>query len=229
MREGTPLTRIPHANFYFSQEDLLSVWCSHSQHADINKPSFTITRPGFIIGANSGAAINIAYALGVYASVQKEMNGVLEFPSDVGAWDVNKDLTSARLLAWFSEWAALTEAAAGEALNVVDGSPFSYGEFWPVLAGWYGVPFGIPEIDEGKYTNVAMPMSPPPRGFGPAGVVKIKFSFEEWATRVEVRNAWEAVQEREGLDRAFDPWRSRENLVNVFATLDAEMLGSWAR
>ena len=44
-----------------------------------------------------------------------------------------------------------------------------------------------------------------------------------------MKAVWEKIQEREGLDRAFDPWRSRDALQNNFATLDGEVLGNWAR
>lgn len=105
----------------------------------------------------------------------------------------------------FHEWAASTEDAANEALNIVDDSPFTYGEFWPVLVGWYGIEYGTPDEDESTYTFVTLPGETPPRGFGKPGVVKIKFSFEEWASRAEVKEAWASIQERENLNRSFDP------------------------
>lgn len=132
------------------------------------------------------------------------------------------------MLGYFSEWAVLTEEAKNEAFNIVDDSPFSYGKFWPVLAGWYGISYGTPEEDEEKFNIVEMGRNPPPRGFGGPGVVKLKFSFEEWAKRDEVKKAWDRIQEREGLRKELDPWRERSELVNVFGTLDASLLGNWA-
>lgn len=65
MTEDTPAERVDHKNFYFPQEDLLSAWSiKHSTH-------WTITRPGFIIGANPTAAISLSYGLALYASIQK--------------------------------------------------------------------------------------------------------------------------------------------------------------
>jgi hypothetical protein len=223
MTEDTPAERIDHKNFYFPQEDLLSAWSlKHST-------SWVVTRPGFIIGANPTAPINLSYGLALYASIQKELGQELEFPSDIRAWDINKDLTTASLIGYFSEWAVLTEEAKNEAFNIVDDSPFSYGKFWPVLAGWYGVGYGTPEEDEGSFNVVTMGRNPPPRGFGGPGVVKIKFSFEEWAKKDEVKKAWERIQEREGLNKALDPWRERSELVNIFGTVDADLLGNWSR
>jgi hypothetical protein len=143
-------------------------------------------------------------------------------------------------------------------LNIVDDSPFAYGHFWPELAKWYGIEQGIPEVDDDKFTVVTMPHYPPPRGFGPAGKVYgsyslpyvaflpfqthlvmsarsstntsiVKFSFEAWAQKPEVKAAWEKLQEEQGLNKAADPWISHARLMETFGVLDAEMLGGWTR
>ncbi|TVY87743.1 Uncharacterized protein LAWI1_G007226 [Lachnellula willkommii] len=103
MTEDAP--RIPHPNFYFPQEDALSAWCLH------HHTSWTVTRPGFIIGAVREASMNITHALAVYANVQKELGRALEFPADIAAWDANKDLSVVRLIAYHAEWAVLTAGA----------------------------------------------------------------------------------------------------------------------
>lgn len=223
--EGLPSDRVPHANFYFPQEDLLSSWSAK------HNTSWTVTRPGFILGANPTAFINIAYALALYASVQKELGQKLDFPADVAAWDANKDNTTARLIGYFSEWIVLNEGGKNEVFNLVDDSPFSYGRFWPEVAGWYGLEPGKPEEDESKYQTITLGTDPPPRGFGGPGIVKVKFSFEKWSKRKEVKDAWEKIRERDGLVGAEDPWKegNESTLMNVFATLDAEMLGGWSR
>jgi hypothetical protein len=221
MMEDAP--RVDHSNFYFPQEDILYAWSKK------HSTTWNVTRPGFIIGAVKEAAMSIAFALAVYSSIQKELGQKLEFPSDVGAWDANKDLSAARLIAYHAEWAALTEGAANQALNIVDDSRFSYGVFWPILASWYGLQNGIPEADEAKYALITMPNNPPPRGFGPAGVVKVTWNFASWAEKAEVKAAWKKIQEREGLEKTLDPWRSEKALTETFGTLDAEVLGNWSR
>jgi hypothetical protein len=127
--EGLPSDRVSHANFYFPQEDLLSTWATK------HNTTWTVTRPGFILGANPTAFINIAYALALYASVQKELGKELEFPADVGAWDANKDNTTARLIGYFSEWVVLHPEAKNEAFNLVDDSPFRMVNSGPRLQG----------------------------------------------------------------------------------------------
>ena len=111
----------------------------------------------------------------------------------------------------------------------MDDSPFAWGKFWPEIAKWYGIKYGIPEPDESKYQVVTLPRDPPPRGFGKPGKVYVKFTFEEWALREDVKEAWERIREREGLRKEANPWRSKEKLRELFQTLDAELLGGWAR
>ena len=221
MMEDAP--RVDHPNFYFPQEDALSAWSKkHSTH-------WTITRPGFILGAVKEASMNITFALAIYASVQKELGLKLDFPADIGAWDANKDLSAVRLIAYFEEWAVLTDAAANQALNIVDDSRFTYGGFWPTVASWYGLEYGIPEPDESKYQHITMPRDPAPRGFGPPGLVNVTWNFESWADKAEVKAAWKTIQKREGLDPSLDPWRNSTTFQECFGTLDAEVLGPWSR
>ena len=112
---------------------------------------------------------------------------------------------------------------------MVDDSPFAYGKFWPELAAWNGIEYGIPEADESKYMTITMPRNRPPRGFGPPGKVYLTWSFGEWAKRREVKAAWQKLQEKEGLRKELDPWRSWDKLVEVFGTLDSEVPGGWTR
>lgn len=221
MTEATPALRVKHENFYFGQEDALFAWSTkHNTH-------WTVTRPGFIIGANENAQINVAYGLAIYASVQRSLGLKLEFPADITAWDALKDLSTAQLIGYFSEWAVLTAGATDQALNIVDDSPFAWGRFWPQVAEWYGITYSVPEPDETKYQIITMPLNPPPRGFGPPGKVLVNFSFEKWAQKLEVKEAWEKLQEKEGLRKDLDPWRSKDKLIEVFATLDAALLSGW--
>ncbi|KAN0095648.1 hypothetical protein V8E51_016359 [Hyaloscypha variabilis] len=224
--EGLPSDRVPHSNFYFPQEDLLSEWSTK------HNTTWTVTRPGFILGAHPTAFINIAYALALYISISKALGKKeLDFPADIPAWEANRDNTTARLIGYFSEWAVLTEAAANEAFNLVDDSPFSYGRFWPEVAGWYGLSAGRPDSNPENYQTITLGMDPPPRGFGGPGVVKVTFSFEGWASRPEVKEAWEKLREKEGLTGGQDPWAGGKTwlLKDIFGSLDAEILGGWSR
>lgn len=221
MLEDAP--RAPQNLFYYPQEDLLSAWtASHNT-------SHTITRPGFILGAVPAAAMSVVFALAIYASVQRELSLPLAWPSDVEAWDANKDLSTSRLNAYHAEWAVLHAGAAGQALNIVDDSRFAWGRLWAEAAGWYGIGFEKPTEDESKFSVVTMPTSPPPRGFGPPGKVRVLWTFSDWAEKAEVKEAWARIQEREGLDVRTSPWKDAKSLAECFGTFDAELLGPWTR
>jgi nucleoside-diphosphate-sugar epimerase len=217
MQESDPRF-LAEPNFYFPQEDLLWSWAAE------NNVEWNVTRPGFIIGAVREAAMNIAYGLALYAAVQKELNAPLVFPGDADAWVVEKNLSSALLIAYHAEWAVLTSEAGNEVLNHADGGPFTYGAFWPVLAALHGLEYKVPEDDDAKYQTVTMPISPPPRGFGAAGKFRLSASFEGWAQTPEVLGAWKKLSEKYEL--IGNPF---ENPKDVFGLLDAEILGPWGR
>ncbi|KAI9853125.1 MAG: hypothetical protein M1824_001538 [Vezdaea acicularis] len=205
-------------NFYFDQEDLLWDW------AKKNNTHWNVTRPGFIIGAVKEAAMNIVHPLAVYAAIQAHLGASLDFPGDIQAWDVGKDLSTAMLISYHAEWAVLTEEAADEVLNHSDSSHFSYGKFWPVLASWYNIPYTLPNPDASAYKVLEMPTEPPPRGFGSRGKVNVGFSFAEWAQKPEVLAAWEELKEKHGLEHSpFD------DSLSSFGLIDGEILGPWPR
>lgn len=205
------------SNFYFGQEDALFKWTRD------NNTSWTVTRPGWILGAVKDAAMNLVNSLAVYASIQKELRKPLEFPGDIATWDSKKDQSTSTLIAYFAEWAALTEGAANQALNITDGSEFSLGKFWPVLAHWYGVDYSVPESDESKYHTFEMPFEPPPRGFGPRGKIQTSWSFAEWSQRTDVKSAWNTIQARHNLVQ-----NPLDEPVKNFGLLDAE-IAPWSR
>ena len=108
-------------------------------------------------------------------------------------------------------------------MNIADGDMFTYGKFWPVLAKQYSIECGIPEMDESKFQTVQMPIAPPPRGFGPAGKVKIGWSSEEWEKNPRLWRR-EKRSRRDGITKPKDPF-SGQNVKDVFGLLDGELLG----
>jgi len=205
-------------NFYFQQEDLL--W----DHARETGSHWNVTRPGFIVGAVKDAAMNITYPLAVYAAIQKYLGRSLDFPGDISAWETESHLSMATLIAYHAEWAALTAAAADQALNISDSSQFTWGKFWPILAKWYGIPYTSPNPDAEAYTLMEMPLEPPPRGFGPRGKIYASFSFASWAQKPEVLAAWDALRKKYGLLQSpFD------DTLKTFGLIDGEILTPWPR
>ncbi|KAF2121039.1 hypothetical protein BDV96DRAFT_610024 [Lophiotrema nucula] len=207
-------------NFYFPQEDILWDWCKK------HNIGWNVTRPGFIVGAVRDAAMNIVHGLAIYASIQKELGRKLEFPGDIAAWEAEKHLSSASLIGYHAEWAVLTEGAENQALNISDDSMFTYGKFWPVLAGWYDLAYKTPKLEAADFQTVTMPRSPPPRGFGGPGSIKASWSFEGWAAKPEVKEAWKKLKDQYGLIGERDPL---ENAKDYLGIVDIDVLGPWGR
>jgi hypothetical protein len=144
-------------NFYYTQEDLLFAYCKMYPST-----SWNIIRPYWILGAVPGAAMNILFPLAVYASVQKFLGDSLDFPGDWQGWDKEQMQSSAMLIGYMNEWTALSPAAKNHAFTAVDGGPWTWGFFWPILASWYGISWTGPVEDEEKYAEIKMGV--PPRG-----------------------------------------------------------------
>ena len=101
----------------------------------------------------------------VYASVQAHLKQPLQFPGDYVAWDKEQCQSTAMVNAYLEEWAVLTPEAANEAFNAQDGTPFTWGRFWPYLASWYGIPWEPPESKPDKYRTTVSRAVETPRGY----------------------------------------------------------------
>lgn len=190
--ETTPRVTLE-PNFYYPQEDFLWSFCA-DRGIDWN-----VCMPAGILGAVPDAAMNLVFPLGVYASVQKYLGEKLEFPSDLQAWEANRCMSSSRMNAYMEEWAVLTDAAANEKFNTMDGTTFTWGNHWPKLAKSYGIDYERPSMDDSVYTVVTSKYDPPPRGFGPPGMYRIRFRLVDWARQDKVQKAWEELTEKHGL------------------------------
>lgn len=174
-------------NFYYTQEDTLTAF------AKSHNINWITTRPSWIPGAVPDAAMNLCLPLAIYALVQKHLQRPLEYPSDLVAWETQQTLSSAQMNGYLAEWAALTPDAQDQSFNATDDCPFTWGKFWPKLAARFGLPWVGPETDLAGLKEVETPYNPPPRGFGPPGTLRYKFTLAEWARRPEVKDAWKAI------------------------------------
>lgn len=145
-------------NFYYPQEDILAKYCKE------NGLAWNVVRPSYIIGAVRDNMLNHMNGFAVYASVQAHLKQPLVFPGDYVAWDKEICQSTAMINAYLEEWAVLTPDAANEAFNVQDGTPFTFGRFWPYLASWYGIPWSPPESDPEKYRTYVSRSVETPRG-----------------------------------------------------------------
>ncbi|CAG9945612.1 unnamed protein product [Clonostachys rosea f. rosea IK726] len=205
------------ANFYYEQEELLGDFC--------NKYScqFVTTRPSYLLGAVPDAAMNLVYPLMVYAVVQKHLGKPLIFPGDLACWENVFSFSSSMMNAYFTEWLALTDVESGDSFNSIDGSPFTWSMFWPKYAAYFKMPWEGPEhcTDE-DYMEMSLPYAPPPRGWGPPGKRRFRYTMVAWAQRSVVQTAWREIAAEHGLR---NPNLSEINRTFGFA--DAAVLTAW--
>ena len=181
-------------NFYYPQEDRLTEFCEK------NGVGWNTTRPSFIPGAVRDAAMNLCLPLAIYSTAQKHLGRPIEYPSDLAAWETTQQLSSAKMNSYLAEWAVLTDAAKNTSLNSTDASAFAWGKFWPVMAKWFGVDYRRPETGpSAQYREIKTPYDPPPRGFGPPGVLRTRFTLAEWAKEPEVTQAWREIAQKHDL------------------------------
>jgi nucleoside-diphosphate-sugar epimerase len=117
-------------NFYWEQEDYLKAKQPGSSW------SWTVFRPGLVVGMASGGAMNIIAALGVYAAVLRTAGDPLHFP---GGITPVIEATDTELMARAFEWAATAPAAANQVFNITNGDLFTMRSMWPVFAECLGM------------------------------------------------------------------------------------------
>ncbi|KAF2642750.1 hypothetical protein P280DRAFT_273298 [Massarina eburnea CBS 473.64] len=205
-------------NFYYQQEDFLWSFCA------AQGISWNVAMPSYILGAVPDAAMNLVYPLGIYAAVTKHLNQPLEFPSDLNSWEATHVNSSSMLNGYLEEWAVLTEEAENQRFNTVDGSPFTWGNFWPKFATWYGLSYSLPSLEPADYPiSITTSHDPPPRGFGPPSTYRLRFTLVEWAKRPEVQRAWEEILHKYEMK---DTKKLQDmNIERVFAFADGSLMG----
>jgi hypothetical protein len=128
--------RDAHENFYWYQEDYL-------RQAQLRAAwSWTILRPQTVFGFALASPLNILTAMGVYAAIRREEGLALAHP---GGPPYVTQATDARLLARAFEWAATSEAAAGEIFNITNGDCMVYGDLWSLVAEHFAMQLAPPE------------------------------------------------------------------------------------
>lgn len=195
-------------NFYYPQEDLIWEYCKQ------NSCGWNICMPGPILGAVPDAAMNAAYPLAVYAAVTRKLGQPLEFPGDIVSWQAQQSMSSSMMNAYMEEWAVLL-GPADQKYNTCDSSAFAWEKCWPRIAGWYGVDWTGPQPDEECSTTETRFI---PRGYGPKGVTRRKFTMASWAKKDEVQKAWTELAQEHGLTQ-----KELVDVDRVFGFLDGTL------
>lgn len=140
-RESDP--RFIAGNFYYEQEDLARA------RAERDGFAITVLRPQIVCGFALGNPMNAVTALGVYASICRELDQPLRFP---GGPPCLQEAVDARLLGRAIKWAGSEPRCRGETYNVANGDCFSWLNIWPGIARRFGVepgvahPFSLAEV-----------------------------------------------------------------------------------
>jgi nucleoside-diphosphate-sugar epimerase len=135
-RESDP--RIMPPNFYYGHEDYLR------ERSVAGRFTYTIFRPDIVCGVAIGTSTSIVAAVGLYATICKELGVPLRYPGPQAAYDTLLQFTDARLIGRATEWAAESPAAANEIFNIANGDQFRWRRLWPRIADYFEMPQADP-------------------------------------------------------------------------------------
>src|SRR4029077_4193188 len=155
--------RHPPPNFYYDQQDLLV------ERQRDRTWAWSASRPTFIYDFAPERARNAVAVIGAYAALCRELGIAFDFPGSTAAFDAQRDLTDASLLARAMKFIATTPACRNQAFNVTNGDVVSWRALWPIIAAYFGIAAGD-----------ARP-----------------FSLDAWAR--DKQPAWDAIVRRHGL------------------------------
>lgn len=206
------------SNFYYRQQKILK------KEAEEIGFEWTVTYPNDVIGVAKGNFMNLVAAIGIYATVCKELDQPLIWPGSPHFYTMFDCFTDSTLHARFNTWAAFEAKTANNAFNVVNGDVESWQNLWPKVAAKFGLVVPEKMFEDKDFANefgdhgLIMPLkeTPPFSEFAPkAGLVGSpttqqsfvhgKLDLSKWAQRNEVKEAWKKIAEREGLDeQAFE-------------------------
>lgn len=193
-------------NFYYTQQNILKA------AAKAGGFQWIVTYPNDVIGVARGNFMNLSTALALYAAVNRELGGELEFPGSETFYTRFDSFTSSKLHAAFSLWAILEPSAGNQAFNVVNGDVESWSNLWPRVAKKFGckVPSRQFERPTPEDSVVKLQAIPPfedlaaERGMeGKVGYGKVeqRIDLVKWSQRKDVKDAWIRLAEREGLEK----------------------------
>jgi nucleoside-diphosphate-sugar epimerase len=103
---------------------------------------WSASRPTFIYDFAPERARNGVAVVGAYAALCRELGAPFDFPGSAAAFEAQRDLTDASLLARAMKFIATAPTGRNEAFNVTNGDVVSWRALWPRIAGFFGMPEG---------------------------------------------------------------------------------------
>ncbi|KAG1331513.1 iridoid synthase CYC2 [Cocos nucifera] len=157
-------------NFYYALEDLVKerLGGGRGRGGGRRIASWSVHRPGLLLGSSRRSHFNLMGSLCVYASICRHLSLPFRFHGLRRCWvEPYMDASDARLVAnqhlwWASVVASSTSsspsspsssslsaaAADCQAFNAVNGTAFTWKEVWPALAAKFGLPLRADDDDE---------------------------------------------------------------------------------
>ena len=212
MEESDPWLESPGRppNFYYTQQRILA------EKAKANGYDWVVTYPNDVIGVARSNFMNLTTALGLYCAISKEIDGNLVFPGSETFYRLFDTFTYSKVHADFVLWAARKQECSNQAFNVFNGDVESWQNLWPKFAQRYHmhIPRNQFEVFCGENADSVMPLAEkPPLADVAAAVglenktvqskVEQKVDLVKWSKREDVKEAWEKLRQRDGLEDSF--------------------------
>jgi len=137
-------------NFYYQQQDLLE------ERGASARWDWTNLIPPYVTGFSARAPMNLSMAIGVLASLSRELKLPLRFPGPAVAWTTMHHIADADHVADAAAWAADSANAGNQLFNVANGDPGRWCHTWQAIADHFGLTGGDP---------LPMPLSMLPSAF----------------------------------------------------------------
>jgi nucleoside-diphosphate-sugar epimerase len=133
-REDDP--RLPQANFYYDQEDLLR------ERQAKKRWTWSASRPHMVYDFAPERSRNVVAVIGAWAAMCAEQGTALDFPGSPGCYSALMEYTDATQLARAMLWMATSDKARNQAYNITDSCQFRWQWLWPRIAEHFLIPVG---------------------------------------------------------------------------------------
>lgn len=125
-------------NFYYAQQDHLA------ERAAAAGWSWSHLIPPYVTGFSERAPMNLVMAIGVLATLSRELGVPLRFPGPAASWTALHHLADVAQIAAAAAWSATSAAAANQIFNVANGDPGRWCNSWTAVADHFGLAVGDP-------------------------------------------------------------------------------------
>jgi nucleoside-diphosphate-sugar epimerase len=128
-KESDP--RVPGADFYYSEEDLVQ------QRQKGKRWTWTAVRPHAVCGYAAGNPMNLATVIAIYGSLLRELGRPFAFPASEKCFGTLFQTADSEMLARGAIWVSTRPQCGNQAFNLNNGDYFRWKNIWPALADFF--------------------------------------------------------------------------------------------